>query len=87
MKKAMTTIPTRNKTMRVRLDFVRDAKIVEHGFVYVEVPVNASLEDIYKAAYDKEWVSYLVQERKTVDEDYAFVFKKRGPLNNDNSTA
>jgi len=67
--------------MRMKLTFERTAKVIEKGFVEVDIDGTSSVSDVYKKAFDKQHKAFLVEEREYLDEDweYAIVRYKEEP--------
>jgi len=68
---------------RFYLEFERTSTVKETGGVSVEVPKNASIQDIYKQALSKEFKEFLVSEREYTDEQWEFTLMR----NNDDKAA
>lgn len=58
--------------MRIKLEFERTAKVVEKGWVEVEVGNSASVADIYRKAISREFSQFLPADRTYEDEQWEY---------------
>ena len=65
------------KTVRVKLEYTRKVTKTEKGVVEVDVEPNATIADVYRAAYEKQFKSYLPRSYEVHNEDWDFVMKER----------
>lgn len=70
------------KKVRVKLKFTRKVTQIEKGYVTVEVPVDGTVQDAYREAYDKNWMAYLPVSKEVLNEDWVYTFNKKEEENN-----
>jgi hypothetical protein len=63
------------KTIRVKLQFTRKVTQTETGYVCVDVPEDATIADVYRSAFMKEFVEYLPKSTKVHEEDWDFLME------------
>lgn len=66
-----------SNTVRVKLEYTRKVTKTEKGYVEVDVPSTATIPDVYRAAYEKKFKSYLPRSYEVHNEDWDFVMKER----------
>lgn len=62
--------------VRVKLKFTRKVTQVETGYVTVDVPVDGTVGDAYREAYEKNWTSYLPTTKQVLEEDWVYKIKE-----------
>jgi len=66
-----------SKTVTVKLEYTRKVTQTEKGVVEVDVEPSATIADVYRAAYEKKFKSYLPRSYEVHNEDWDFVMKER----------
>jgi hypothetical protein len=58
--------------IRIRLEYVRQKRVIEKGYVMVDVDEMATLGDVYAKAYEKQFAEKLAKEEDVVADDWDF---------------
>jgi hypothetical protein len=60
---------------RVYVNFTRKGVIVERGAAAIEINRDATVEDVYKRALNKEFKEFLISDRQYDDESMTWEFE------------
>lgn len=62
--------------LRLKVEYQRRKQVIEKGYVTVDVEDFASIADVYKAAYEKQFTEKLAQEEEVIADDWDFLLKQ-----------